>query len=350
MQRDQQTRVGIVGAGIRGTLFARALMQESSAAVTAICDASIDAREHAARRFEIPTYAGHRDMFEREQLDAVIVATPDFAHAEPAIDAAAARLHMMIEKPLATKLDDAFRIQQAVEAAGVRCMIGFENRWNPRFLTAQRLVRQGDLGEILTQVAHLHDTRFVPTRMLTWAGKSSPAYFLMPHTLDLVLWLAGADVSSVYATGVKRELMGSGVDTWDSIDALLRLSDGSTASLHSAWVLPETYPSVYDLRLEVTGTQSALRVDGSDHGVHYSDERGYRYEQHGTYAVNGGVSGFPIDMVTGFVRWLRTGLGDVPGVVDGLRVTRVIEAIHISLETSAPIDLAAGSSRSLGSH
>jgi predicted dehydrogenase len=326
-------RFGIVGAGIRGSLFARAVGQQTGADVVAVCDPSPNAREKVAAEHGLHGYASHEEMFAAEELDAVVVATPDPTHAGPALAAAEAGLHLMVEKPLATSVADARAITDAVERAGVKCMLGFENRWNPRLISAQAAVAAGAVGDVLTQVAHLHDTTFVPEEMLRWAADSSPAWFLMPHSLDLVLWLGGGTVDSVTAVGVRRELVGRGVDTWDSIDALLTFTDGSTATLHSSWVLPRSFPSVFDLRLEVTGTTSALRIDGADQGTTLIGPEGYRYAQHGLWESGGNLHGYPVDMAGDLVRWLHGADLDVPTVREGLLVTEIIDAVHRSLTT-----------------
>ncbi|MBM9469032.1 Gfo/Idh/MocA family protein [Nakamurella leprariae] len=335
-QPSRPVRIGIVGAGIRGSLFARSISQHPDATVVAICDRAEALARALAVEHDARSFTDHRELLAAGlELDALVVATPDFAHRDVAVDAAQAGLHLLIEKPLATTTDDARAITDAVERAGVKCVVGFENRWNPRFVAAKELIDAGSLGTVLTQVAHLHDTVFVPTEMLSWAGRSSPAWFLMPHTLDLLLWLTGKQVVSVYATGVKQHLVGRGVDTWDSVDASLTFTDGTTATLHSAWVLPVSHPAVYDLRVELVGTESALRIQGADQGVHlFSDQ--LRWAQWGTFVKDGRLQGFPVEMAVSFIDHLLGRITDIPGLADGLVVTRVISAIDRSLASGQP--------------
>src|SRR4051794_27169281 len=146
MSGSARARVGIVGAGIRGTMFAQALAAHPAADAVAICDRDEATRERARATLGLEVHADHTAMLDATpDLDAVIVATPDFAHRDAAVDAAARGLHLLVEKPLASTVEDAVAIDDAVEAAGVRCMVGFENRWNPRFVAARRIVADGEL-------------------------------------------------------------------------------------------------------------------------------------------------------------------------------------------------------------
>lgn len=336
---ESSLRVGVVGAGIRGSLFARALNQHPAATVVAVCDLDPDLARETAAGLAIAWFASYEQMFEAGlDLNAVVVATPDFAHHDAAVAAARAGLHLLIEKPLATSVEEAQGIADAVGQADVRAMIGYENRWNPRLLAAKELIDSGELGELVGQIVHLNDTIFVPTQMLAWSGRSSPAWFLMPHTLDLLLWLSGKTPARVYAQGVRKLLCERGIDTWDSIDASLVFTDGTTATLHSSWVLPESFPAVYDLRYELVGSRGALRIEGSDQGLRLMTDK-LSWPQWGVQEIRGRLGGYPVDMAYTFVEHVLGHVDDVPGVTDGLQVTRILTAVDRSLRTGEPIAL-----------
>lgn len=267
-------RIGIAGCGIRGQLFARALAGEPGVEVVGMCDPSAGARERAAAVYGGPILDSHGELIARG-LDALIVATPDFAHRAVAVDAAAAGLQLMIEKPIATSAEDAEAIVAAVEAAGVSCFVAFENRWNPAFRKLRRAVEAGELGDIVSVTAVLSNTYFVPTQMLSWAASSSPAWFLMPHVLDLATWIVGADPQTVVARGRRGELAARGIDTWDAVHALFELGGSAVANLRTEWVLPEGRPSIVDFRVDVTGTRGSFSIDNSDQGVHAATAERY---------------------------------------------------------------------------
>ncbi len=328
-------RVGIVGAGIRGTMYTRALREVPGIEVAGIADPADRAAERARDELGVQVYPSHRELFDRERLDAAIVATPDHTHRAPAVDAARAGLHLLVEKPLATSTEDAEAIRDAVRGAGVECMVAFENRWNPSFVRAREAVASGEVGDVLTQSARLSNTYFVPTRMLSWAGSSSPGWFLMTHIADLALWFSGHEPTRVYATGLRRELRARGVDTWDAIHALVTFDDGSVASLESLWVLPDSMPSIVDFKYQIVGSRSAVFVDQQDQMSWQAGEQ-FVFPRTLLLEVDGRPQGFSTWMAQSFARRLIGGERLEPTVEDGLRVTRLIEAVHRSLDSGSP--------------
>lgn len=322
-------RIGIAGCGLRGILFARALQSESEVDIVGMCDPSAPAADRAASVFDGPVLASHRELIDRG-LDALVVATPDFAHREVAVDAAKAGLQLMVEKPIATSVADAGAIVEAVDAAGVSCFVAFENRWNPSFRKIRRAVELGDLGEVVSVTAVLSNTYYVPTEMLSWAELSSPAWFLMPHVLDLAIWISGGDPLSVVARGRRGELAARGVNTWDSVHALFELDGGALANLRSEWVLPEGRPSIVDFRVDVTGTRGSASIDNSDQGLHLATENGHKSIGLLPEDVDGHEQSMAAWMVRSWARGLIAGTPVGPDARHGAIITRAVELAHRS--------------------
>ena len=337
MEHQAHPQVAVVGGGIRGSMFAATVRQHPAATLVALCDPSPAVRERSAQALDVPVHPDVTSMLDAHpELTAAIIATPDFAHREAAVACADRGLDLLVEKPLATTSADARAILAASEASGSRVMVGFENRWNQKFVEARRLLADPAQGAVVAQVANLNDTRWVPTSMLSWAAKSSPAWFLMPHTLDLTMWLTGTTPVEVFARGSRRILPAQGVDTWDAVTASFAMSDGSTVVLNSQWVLPETAPSVFDFRYEVHTETSTFHFDISHDGVTRYDPTGISWLQFGVYERHGQLFGIPIDMANDFLAVLNGEERDVPDAAHGCRVTAAIEAVHRSLDTGLP--------------
>lgn len=330
-------QVAVVGGGIRGSMFARAVRQHPTARLVALCDPSPAVRERNAAALEVPVHADLEEMLDAHpELTAAVIATPDFAHREPAVQCAERGLDLLVEKPLATTSEDAEAILAASSASGSRVVVGFENRWNPKFVAVRELLGAGTAGSVVTQVANLNDTRWVPTQMLSWAARSSPAWFLMPHTLDLTMWLTGTEPVEVFARGTRRILAARGVDTWDSVTASFAMSDGSTVVLNSQWVLPESAPSVFDFRYEVHTETSTFHFDISHDGVTRYDSDGVSWPQFGVHERRGRLFGIPVDMADDFLAAISGEELDLPDAAYGCRITAAIEAVHTSLDTGLP--------------
>jgi predicted dehydrogenase len=286
-----------------------------------------------------PVVATHDDLLNQFDPDAVIVATPDFAHRDAAVAVATAGKHLLVEKPLAMTLDDAYAIRDAVRQGGASCLVGFENRWNPHVVAAKRTIAAGTVGNHVTSSATLSNSYFVPLEMLSWAAKSSPAWFLMPHTVDMLLWFSGRTPVSVSAVASRGVLAARGIDTEDVVHALITFDDGTTSSLTSAWTLPEGNDAIVDFRFQFIGTEGAISGDPIHQGLDVTTDR---RRAHGTLAGRIGASqvGAPIWMAQEFAANLRRGDITGPGVDQGVLVTEVICAIEASFRSGQSVRLA----------
>jgi predicted dehydrogenase len=329
-------RTVIVGMGIRGHLFAQGLSQNTNAELVAICDVASEARSAASENWNVPGYADFVGMLEEQQPEAALVCTPDFAHREYVIAAAEHGAHVMVEKPLAASLEDAEAILEAVEVAGITCQVAFENRWNPPFVKIKQAVERGELGDISLVSAKLNDTLYVPTRMLNWASQSSVGWFLLPHVVDLAIWLSGKEPSKVYAVANKTVLPSLGVDTYDTICTTLSFDGGMQAVFETTWILPESSPAVFDFKFGILGDRGAMHVDAQDQMLHQSTDR-FTYPGTLVLDVHGKARGFPLDMLDSFIHSVKNGTRPLATVREGYRVTRVIDAVHRSIEGGQPL-------------
>ena len=331
-------RIGIAGCGIRGLLFEQALRSVPGVKVTGLCDLSPGARSRASERFPGPIHENHGDLV-AQGLDALIIATPDFAHREIAVDAANAGLALLIEKPIATSSEDAAAIEAAVAGNGVSCFVAFENRWNPYFRKVKRLIEDGKLGEVVSVTIVLSNSYYVPTTMLPWSAKSSPGWFLMPHSLDLALWLTGKRATSVVARGRRGELAARGIDTWDAVHALVDLEGSAIANLQSAWTLPDSLPSIVDFRVDVVGTAGSVSVNHTDQGLNVATGDGYQSVGSLPEMIDDVEQSMAAWMVRSWAQGLIAGATAGPDAAHGATVTRVIDAVHRSMADGQSVRL-----------
>ncbi|QIO24619.1 Gfo/Idh/MocA family protein [Haloarcula sp. JP-L23] len=143
-------RFGIVGCGLVAQVMHIPYLAELQAAeLHAFADPAEDRAETLAERYNVPNvYAGHEELLADvgDELDAVIVLTPSHAHADVAVDTLGADIHTLIEKPIATTLEDANRMVEAAEASDATAMVAYMKRYDPSYERAQEVV--GELDEI----------------------------------------------------------------------------------------------------------------------------------------------------------------------------------------------------------
>jgi len=336
---------GVIGTGIVGGAWhAHVYHHLPNAELVALCDLDeARAREVAARYGGPAVYTDYRDLLARDDIAAVSIATPDFAHREIAVAAAAAGKHLLVEKPLATTRADAAAILQAADQAGVKLMVDFHNRVNPAFLAARQAVQNGELGRLRYIYARLSNTTFVPTQMLPWAGKSSALWFLASHTCDMSCWLLQDRPKRVYALSRDGLLKARGIDTQDFHVALIEFERGAVVTLENSWILPETEPNVFNLKMEILGSDGVMYINTSDNRTveKYTRARASLPDTLGFTldASSARLSGFVLEAIARFVDAV---VHDQPVLATGREaalVTQVLVAIEESARSGQPVDL-----------
>ncbi len=336
---------GVIGTGIVGGAWhAHVYHHLPQAELVAVCDLNEQRAGEIAERYDVSqVYTDYRDLLARDDIAAVSIATPDFAHREIAVAAAKAGKHILVEKPLATTVEDAEAILQAVEEAGVTLMVDFHNRVNPALVTAKQSVAAGELGELQYIYARLSNTTFVPTQMLPWASQSSALWFLASHTLDMSCWLLDDQPKRVYAVSRSGVLQSLGVDTQDFHVAIVEFERGAVVTLENCWILPETEPNVFNLKLQILGSDGVMYLNTSDNrtvekytraGVSLPDTLGFTLD-----ANSARLSGFVLEAIARFVDAVVDGAPVLASGAEAALVTRALTAIEASARTGQPVEL-----------
>jgi len=140
-------KIGIIGAGAIARSHIRALEKMEQAELIAVYDVVPDRAQALASQFGARAYKEAPRFF--DAVDAVFVLSPPFAHKEPVVAAAKAGKHIFLEKPIALSLADADEMIDAVKAAGVKFMVGFNFRYQAPFRKMAEIYCSGDLGELV---------------------------------------------------------------------------------------------------------------------------------------------------------------------------------------------------------
>lgn len=201
----KQVRVGMVGYKFMGKAHSHAYRdlpmffpKTAKPVMKAICGRDADGVAQAAEQFGWESYTTDwRELVKRDDIDLIDINAPSDAHKAIALAAAAGGKHVFCEKPLALTLKDSREMLQAVEAAGVKHMIGFNYRFAPAVQLAKKLIQEGRLGHIYHFRAwFLQDWIVDPDFPLVWrlqkevAGSGSHGD-LGAHLIDLAHFLVG---------------------------------------------------------------------------------------------------------------------------------------------------------------
>jgi predicted dehydrogenase len=270
----------------------------------------------------------------------VLVATPDHLHRDAAVAAAEAGKHVLIEKPLATTVADARAIRDAAEANGVVAMTLFNHRFVPSYWQAKQQIDERGLGPLRLAYARKNDVRSVPLSMIGWADSTTPAWFLSSHDLDLLLWYAGEQVESVYASAVTGTLSALGVDTPDAVQAQLRFIGGAVATVEACWSYPNTFPTMTDSFMELVLQDGVIHLDRKHEQIEVADLERFSYPRNTLVNhVAGKPAGSTAAAVEHFVDCVLDGRSPAVDIASSVHVTEVLAAIHRSCHSGQPVPL-----------
>ena len=247
MAAKKQWRVGIIGCGWAGQQHANALSRlQNRAALVAVADndlarAETFAREHHAWRWT----ANYRELLDKQKLDAVIVAVPHRLHAEVAVAAAEAGLHVLVEKPLASTLSEADDMIAAAQQAGVHLMVAENVRYDPLYLKVVELIQKGELGNLfLVRLVREHQIHEY-MRQRPWFLKDEDAGITLTggiHEFDLLRMLAG-EIEHVYALEAPKVLPEMMAD--ETSVMLIGMQSGATAFIAESYSLRTPNPGIH---------------------------------------------------------------------------------------------------------
>jgi len=139
--------IGLVGSQFISSIHARSLQQCQRAAMLGVCSPTPGNAEKFASEFDIPHhFTDHRKMFERDDIDMVVIGAPNHVHCQLVCDAAAAGKHIVLEKPMCLSLAEADRMMAACSKANVKLMYAEELCFTPKYVRLKQLLESGALG------------------------------------------------------------------------------------------------------------------------------------------------------------------------------------------------------------
>jgi predicted dehydrogenase len=324
-----------------GELYARIYTAHPMASLVAVSSRRTSKLEEFEARFGVKGYVDYRKMIDRKDIDAVVIATPDDAHFDPAKRALEAGKHVLIEKPLTTSVAEADELIRLAASNRLKIQVTFNHRWLPPYQNAKQSAQNGEIGTLLSGFARKNDTIYVPTEMISWAGKTTPAWFLSSHDIDLMRWFFASEPIEARAWGRQEVLRMRGIPTYDIIQAQVRFASGAIATFESGWIYPNTFPTIVDSFIELIGSEGHLHLDRKRESVELSTPKAFTYPKNFiTQEIFGRLRGaFPACLEDFLYAILDDSEPHVTGY-DGRQVTATLAAIHESLVTETVVPVA----------
>lgn len=332
---DRPVRFAVVGVGqISQQAFIPGLSRIEDAELAALVTSSPEKAEELGREYGVAAYSyeEYPALLESGDVDAVYVATPVFRHREFAEPALKAGIHVLLEKPMETSVEDAQAIVDAAEHSGATLMVAYRLHQEPGTVEMIEKVRDqkviGDpryfssvFSQDITEENHRGHSGY-------WGG---PIPDMGTYPQNMVRNLFHDEPVEVYAKGVRTP--GRGFDFDDTVAVTLTFPGERIAQFTIS------YASESVERFTVAGTEGEISAEpcfgfGPDTGIEYTLTKSGTSESfaHDPVEQFGGQTQY-------FVDCLRNGVAPEPSGEEGVLDVRVNAAVLESLETGAPVSL-----------
>lgn len=259
-------RIGIVGVGVMGRAYAAAIAAMPHAEVTTICDPDEQRLAAVATEFGVAHRTTELDRLLADDVDAVIVATPEWLHLTPTLAALDAGKDVLLEKPFTTIPREAHEIAAAAEASGRFLMPGYGLRYEPRHRMLKDWLRRGDAGRIVS----LYLRRNRPASLFEIYSRSHPAFESSTHDIDLLLWYTAQRASRVHAVERRRDGDANPFGLW----AIVELDGGAVATFEAHWIIPSGARVGRGDLVELVAEHGTAHIDVANHGTTFWQEDG----------------------------------------------------------------------------
>lgn len=225
-----QMKVAVVGAGSMGMNHLRVLREfdESQVQLVGVAESYAPNLERAVSRFHMAGYADYRQMVEHEKPDLVAIVVPTYLHFEVAAYMLDRGIHVLIEKPITSTIEEAHALIELAERRHAKIAVGHIERFNPAVMQVKQQLVAGQLGQIF----QMHARRLGPfPPRIRDVGVTLD---LATHDIDVMRYLADAEVERVYSE-TQRRIHNKHEDTMLGI---LRFTNQAIGMLDVNWLTP----------------------------------------------------------------------------------------------------------------
>ncbi len=329
-------RIGILGCGRIGQVHARSIRALDDARVTAVADALPAAAQALAAR----AGAEMRDVdaiLSADDVDAVIIGTPTDSHFGQIMGAAKSGKAIFCEKPVDMSVDNIRACMNAVTAADVVFMTGFNRRFDPNFAALRARIKAGDIGAVELVTITSRDPSPPPISYIERSGGLFRD--MMIHDFDMARFLMNEEFVRLHAVGsalVDPEIGAAG--DVDTAAVILTTASGRICQISNS----RRASYGYDQRIEVHGQRGMLRAENQlESTVEIATETGFRRDPAQHFFLERYEAAYLAEM-RAFVAAALGGAAPEPDIHDGLRAQMLADAATLSRASGQPIDLALG--------
>lgn len=259
-------KVGIIGCGrIAQRFHIKNLIQAENAELVALCDEREEIAQEIASKYLIKkVYKNYKELLSDESVEAVIISTPPESHFQIMKDAAEAKKHIFVEKPLANTIEECKKIVEICETNKVKLMVGFMRRFDKALIWSKEKINSGETGKVFVinstynlvttygEYLKITDTEIIGKGTMSQGYKENLHAFLINnliHHADSIRWMGGS---------VER-LLASSVFESDhfTLNVILKYINGTTGHLQfNGFIRTEWHETIV-----IHGTKGSIFID-----------------------------------------------------------------------------------------
>ena len=329
-------KIGLVGAGRIGNVHAQSITYHiPEAEIVRVTDVRVESAKALAEKFGIPAYSdNYLDIVNDPAIDAVLVCSPTPTHADIAIAAMKTGKHVFCEKPVDLTVEKIRKTAEVAKETGVKLQIGFNRRFDHNHGRVQQLVKEGKLGNV--EIIKITSRDPEPPSP-EYAASSGGLYIdMMIHDFDMAMFLAGSDVTEVYAMGTSLvdKRIGEAGDV-DTAIVTLTFANGALGVIDNS----RRAAYGYDQRVEAFGSlgMAAGENDG-DSTVRVSTAGGVVSDKPQYFFLERYMASF-IEEMRQFVAAVRNDTEVPVGIHAGLMSVVLAKAAKKSLDEHRPVKI-----------
>lgn len=257
----RKIRIAVVGCGrIAKNHFSSVEKYPDDLELVSVCDNNSKTLEQAIAQYNVKGYLSLTDMLAKEKLDVISLCTPSGLHPQQAIEAAEAGVHVISEKPMATRWRDAVEMVKACDKAGVRLFVVKQNRRNSTLQLLKKAVTENRFGRIYMVNMNVFWAR--PQEYYdsakwrgTWELDGGAFMNQASHYVDLIDWLIGPVEKIQAMTGT----LARNIEVEDSGVLNIKWRNGAIGSMNVTML---TYPKNFEGSITILGEKGTVRVGG----------------------------------------------------------------------------------------
>ena len=261
---DFSYNIAILGCGKVAHLHAQAIQNLPNAKLAGVWSRTKTTAKDFAEKYKVPYYENISELVQKENIDLAIVCTPHPFHLEPVLEAAKCGTNILVEKPLASTLEDSDKIIMACKNAGVKLGVISQRRWYEPSIRVKKAIETGKIGKPVFGTINMlgwRDKNYYDADEWrgTWEMEGGGVLVNQaPHQLDLFIWFMG-EIDEVY--GLWRNLNHPYIEVEDTAVAIVKFKSGAIGNII---VTNSQKPGIYG-KVHVHGENGAsagVQTDG----------------------------------------------------------------------------------------